>query len=183
MDRPDPIEAVKRLSPKSLKVTLRDGTEKAVAVPQAGNRWARTSQVLDALQWVSIECLDKDGRVLGIVEGEEEDDLEEFAEESGGSVAMAKVMLEVMRTTMKETRQLVDAQLRGNAELVAAMTEGTRALNETYRTALQVQQAYLMAPQKEEGGGDEMQKMLSMAMMLQQGARLVAPTPKKEGEK
>ena len=165
MDNRDPIEDIKKFSPRSLKVTLRDGTEKPVAVPQAGNRWARTSQVLAALPWVTIECLDKGGKVLGIVEDEDDPDLEAFEEGGGTMKELAKVLLEVMRTTMKETRMLVDAQLRGNAEMVGAMTEGMRATADVYRQALQVQQAHLMAPPGEEGGG-EMLKMMQMAMML-----------------
>ena len=138
--------------------------EKPVAVPQAGNRWARTSQVLQSLPWVTIECLDKDGKVLGIIEDEDDAELEAFDEDSGGSERIAKVLLEVMRASMKECRMLVDAQLRGNAEMISAMTEGMRATADVYRQALQVQQAHLMAPPGEEGG--EMMKMMQMAMML-----------------
>ncbi len=166
MDNRDPIEDIKKFSPRSLKVTLRDGTEKPVAVPQAGNRWARTSQVLQSLPWVTIECLDKDGKVLGIIEDEDDAELAEFEEESGGSLGLAKVLLEVMRASMKECRMLVDAQLRGNAEMVSAMTEGMRATADVYRQALQVQQAHLMAPPTGEEGGGEMLKMMQMAMML-----------------
>lgn len=160
-------------------MTLRDGTEKPVAVPQAGNRWSRTSQVLSALPWVSIECLDKDGKVLGIIEDDDDVEVGEFEEESGGSIALARTLLEVMRTTMKETRMLVDAQLRGNAEMVSAMTEGMRATADVYRQALQVQQAYLMAPpaQGEDGAMNEMMKMMQMGMMLS------ANKPKVEGQK
>jgi len=178
----DPIEEIKKFSPRSLKVTLRDGTEKPVAVPQAGNRWARTSQVLSSLSWARIECLDKDGRVVGVVEDEDDDQAaEEYEDEAGGNIALARILLDVMRTTMKETRQLVDAQLRGNAEMVSAMTDGMRATADVYRQALQVQQAYLLAPPGKEGADDtmsEMMKMMQMGMMLSANK-----PPKVEGPK
>jgi hypothetical protein len=176
----DPIEAIKRYAPSSLKVTLADGTDKAVAVPKAGNRWARTSQVLESLNWTAIECLDKDGRLLGVVEGDDSEAVAEFDDSSGGDIALARVLLEVMRTTMKESRQLVDAQLRGNAELVSALTDGLRAQAEVYRGIMQVQRAHLMAPPgAEPSESDEVMKMFQMAMLLK-GQMSPTPPPRKD---
>jgi len=163
----DAIEDIKRYAPASLKVTLQDGTEKAVAVPKAGNRWARTSQVLDSLLWVQIECLDKDGKLLGVIEDDE--DILEEGDDAGGNTAMARVLMDVMRTTMKETRLMFDAQLRGQAELLSAMTEGMRHVSESYNQALKVQQAHLLAaPSAEGAAGDsaEMMRMMQMAMTM-----------------
>lgn len=162
-DRGSIVDVIKRYQPVSLKVTLRDGTEKPVAVPKAGNRWARTQQVLDALPWQTIECLDKDGRTSGVVEEDEEDGFDDADDGDGANVALARVLLEVMRGTMKETRQMFDAQLRGQAELLNAMTEGMRHMSESYRQALAVQASHLLAP---EGGTPEVAQMMQMALTL-----------------
>jgi hypothetical protein len=178
------VDRIKRFAPAKLKVVLRDGTEKPVAVPKIRNRWSRVVQVLESLPWQSIECLDKDGSVLGVVDGPEEDLPEEFDDAADGSAALAKVLLDVMRTTMKETRQLVDAQMRGVADMMQSMAEGARALNEVYRNAIAAQQAYLVAPPgKEDDGADgAMMKMMQMALMLnQQQPRTQVAPPKKEG--
>jgi len=172
------VEAIKRFTPAALKVTLTDGTERPVAVARAGNRWARIIAVLDKLSWSVIECLDKDGRVLGIVESEpDEDDDQEDDVGDGGDRYMARVLTDVMRATMRETRLMFDAQLKGQAELLNAMTDGMRHLSDTYRTALQVQQAHLMAPPgPNEGEAPEVMRMMQMAMMMLANGKGNAPT-------
>jgi len=172
VNRAEVVEQVKRFAPAGLKVTLRDGTEKPVAVPKAGNRWARTQQVLDSLAWVTIECLDKDGRLLGVIEDDDDADAELFDEESGGNVAMARVLLEVMRTTMKEVRSMFGSQLDGMARVMGSMADGQTALAESYKLALQVQQQHVLssgAPSQSENA--EMMQMLQMLMMTMRTAQ------------
>lgn len=176
MNAAEAVEAIKRYTPAALKVTLTDGTERPVAVARAGNRWARIIAVLDKLSWATIECLDKDGRVLGIVEAEPDDDQEELDDDPGPERYLARVLTDVMRSTMRETRLMFDAQLKGQAELMSAMTEGMRHVSESYKTALQVQQATLMAaPSTAEGESPEVMKMMQMAMMML--AQSNAPKP------
>jgi len=172
------VEAIKRYAPAALKVTLSDGSERAVAMPKAGNRWSRIAQVLDKLSWVTIESLDAEGKLLGVIEAEEDDAEGEEAE--GDDHRMARVLQEVMRSTMRETRLMFDAQLRGQAGLLEAMTEGMRHLSDTYKTALQVQQATLLAPPGAAPGedGGEVMKMMQMAMMMMAQQNQL---PKKEG--
>lgn len=182
----DPIDDIKRYAPASLKVTLRDGTEKAVAVPKAGNRWARTSQILGSLPWVQIECLDKDGRTVGVIEDDEDadglGDDEDDSERGSRDIAIARVLLEVQRSTMKETRLMFDAQLRGQGELLGAMTTGMSDLMGMYRQSMAFQAANLTAnaaaPANEGGGGDEVMRMMQMAMMMMNQPKI---EPKKEG--
>lgn len=174
MERTKISEQLKRFSPASLKVELRDGTDKPVAVPKSGNRWSRTQQVLDALQWVRIECLDKEGRVVGVVEDDEE--LDAIVDEAETDGNIAKLLLEVMRTTMKESRQMVDVQMRAMTATMSAIVEGQAAVVESYRTALAVQQQHLLAaPSGDEK--QEMMQMFQMAMALMQQQRAAAAKP------
>jgi hypothetical protein len=181
MSERDVIEDIKRYTPSSLKVTLGDGTEKAVAVPKNGNRWARTQQVLNALPWVRIECLDKDGRVLGVVDDDEL--AEELAQQTGdmgeNTVAMARTLTDVLRFTMRETRQMFEAQMRGTAELVQALIEGQRSLQQSYEMSMQVQRASIMAEAAASAGaGGEMQTFLQIALAAMQGKPAQLPAAK-----
>lgn len=170
----DITEQLKKHSPTSLKVELRDGSHRAVAIARAGNRWAKVRAVLEALDWVQIECLDKDGRVLAVIESDEEEEPEELAALgdvglSGSLLAqLARTMMEVQRSTLKEVRQMFDSQLKGMADLCGAMTDGLRNVSQSYQTALQVQAAHLAAPQGEDHS--EVMNMMKMAMMLKMGS-------------
>lgn len=178
----DVIEDIKRYSPASLKVTLSDGTEKPVAVPKAGNRWARTAQVLESLRWATIECLDAKGALLGVIESEESDPDDEEAVDDGAADlrGLARVMVDVQRATMRETRMMVDPILRGMAEAMRTLGETMAAQTETYKHMLSMQQAYLMAPPTDDGeGGKEITNMMQMAMALR--GLMPASPPKKEG--
>lgn len=177
----DVIEEIKRLAPASLKVTLSDGTEKPVAVPKAGNRWARTSQVLDSLRWVTVECLDAKGSLLGVIEADEPDD-EDDVDDGGGDElrGLARILMDVQRATMKETRLMVDPVLRGMGESMRVMSETMSAQTEAYQTMMRMQQAYLMAPPTQDADGNqEFTNMMQMAMALR--GLMPASPPKKEG--
>lgn len=177
--RENVVEELKRYSPASLKVTLTDGTEKPVAVPKAGNRWARTAQVLASLAWTQIECIDKDGRVCGVVEDQDDAaELEEDGDESSVDLAMAKVLASVQQTTMKECRQMFDAVLRGTEHAMAAMTDAMKVITATYQQAMQVQAANSVV-EAQGGGSPEMMQMFQAAMMLMNQPKQL-PT-KKEG--
>lgn len=166
MQRHSVTEELKKVAPASLKVTMRDGTEKPVAVPKNRNRWSRTQQVLDSLPWVTIECLDKDGKLLKLIEDDEELDAV-LGDEDDRDAGLAKLLLEVMRTSLKEARMMVDSQMRAMASTLQAMADGQQALVKTYQVALSVQQQNLLAaaPQSENESA-EMMKMFQMAMML-----------------
>jgi hypothetical protein len=170
-EREKAVEGIKRLAPASLKVTLRDGTEKPVAVPKQGNRWSRVQQVLDALPWVAIECLDKAGGLLGVIEDDEE--LEELVDDGNGNVGMARVLLEVMRLTMKEVKAMFEVQLRGTASVMQCVVDGQNAMVESYKTALVTQQQYALAAGASPDDNKEMVQMMQMAMglMAQQKAK------------
>lgn len=158
----------------SLKVTLLDGTERSVAVPKARTRWSRTMQVLGAMTWTQIECLDRDGRVLCIVENDDAQDTSALDVGDVSIASVAKIMLELQRSTMKEMRSLMEGQLRGMGEVMTGIAEGMRVSSQAYREALTVQRQFLLSPssQQEEGEGSEaaMMKLLQMWMMIRGSA-------------
>jgi hypothetical protein len=180
----DPIDRIKRLEPASLKVTLGDGTERSVAVPKNRTRWSRTQQTLDSLSWVHIECLDSKGSVLGIVEND--DVLDAVVEASGeGDVAMARVLVDVMRSTMKETRMMFEAQMKGMASLVDAMVQSQANLAQSYEQSMSVQRAAMVAEGAAAGGNPEIMTMMQLALgMMNKPAPQQLPLPlKKAGDK
>lgn len=158
----DYIGKLKACEPASLKVTLSDGTEKPVAVPRIRNRWQRVQQTIDALPWVRIEALDKSGAVLGMVE--DESGAGEFVEQADDDMRLAKILLEVMRSTQKETRLMFEVQMRGQAELVEALISGVRSISQSYEQSLAVQRAAMVT---DAAGGErnpELMAMLQLAM-------------------
>jgi len=175
VDRANVVEQLKKFAPASLKCVLLDGTDKAVAVPKAGNRWARTQQVLDSLAWVTIEALDKDGRTLGVVEDESEaGELLDDEDMPSGNIAMAKVMLEVMRTTMKECRSMTDVVVQGQAKLMDSVASAMQYMADSYKAAIQNAQASV-AVAAAPAESAEMMQMMQMAMAM------MANQPKKVG--
>jgi len=169
---------LRRFKPVSLKAVLRDGTERPVAVPKSGNRWQRCMQTLDALDWEKVECLDKDGRVVGVVESPEDEYDEDGVGAEGDIHKLARIMLEVMRSTQKETRQMFEVQMRGQAELVAALIEGVRAVADSHSLAMKVQAASMVTTGDAEGD-NEVMNMLKMAMMYQMQGKQAPGLPMK----
>lgn len=182
MKAADAVTLLKKLAPVSLRVEQRDGETRAVAMPKAGNRWAKLEATLDGLPWVKIEALDKEGRLLGAPiedadaydEGEGEDADDEPYERPG------RLALEVMRATMKECRNLVQVAMDGSAAALKALTEANQVVVDSYREAMATQRQYLTAPPGPEGPSEnaEMMQMMQMFMMAQ---RTGALAPKKEG--
>jgi hypothetical protein len=172
------VDQLKRVAPVTLRVFLLDGGERTVAVPKNRNRWARTMQVIESLDWEKIECLDKDNRLLSAIENEEEES--EFADDGGDDDRLhklGKLMLEVMRSTQAETRKMFEAQLTGQAKLVEAMVSGMQQVSDSYALALKVQAAQLTTGGPE-GGQDEVLKMMMLAgQLMQKPGRPATPPP------
>jgi len=186
MSEAHPLDEIRKLEPAALKVTLSDGSERPVAVPKIRNRWQRVYQTMDALPWVRVEALDKNGAILGVVEDDEADEL---AAEVGagdpldGMARMARIMLEVMRSTQRETRQMFEAQMRGNAELVEALITSMRSIASSYETSMQVERATRVA-ESAQGGNPEIMHMLQLALAsgMVGGSKAAAPSMKPEGK-
>jgi hypothetical protein len=172
IDRVDPtLAAIKKLAPSSLKLILRDGTERAVAMPKSRNKWSRLRESLDSLAWERIECLDRDGRLIGgAIEAEDVTDEVGFDDGDSDDTTTLKqamqIMLEVQRMTIKETRLIFEAQTKGQSEMVNMMVEGMRAMQDSYALAMRTQAASLVAGSGAQEGS-EMMDMFKMAMMMQ----------------
>lgn len=163
----NPIDALRKLNPVALRVYLLDGSEKTVAVPKVRNRWLRTYQVIETLTWTRIEAVDGKGAVLGVVEDDSMvEDAVDSVEGDERDLRMAKVLLEVMRSTQKETRAMFETQMRGQAELVEALIGGVRSIAQSYETSMQVQRAAMVAEAAggESGKNPEVMAMLQLAM-------------------
>jgi len=175
----DVVEAVKRLSPApaALRVELVEGEAKELALPKAGNRWAKLEQLVTSLPpWVRIEALDAQGRVFGgmVNEGEGEDEVEadggddegELVISTGALRLFARLLADSQKTTLREASRMFESQGRATAAALEAMSDGQRMLVDTYRHAMQVQAAAQAAGAGAGGEvGDEMAMMLKLAMM------------------
>lgn len=173
-DRDPVINEIRKHNPHALKCYLTDGTVRDVAIRQAGNKWAKLVDTLLALSWERIECVDKSGALLGVVENEEEYEEEEDDAGGGKLHKIVSMMKDVMKTTMKETRLMFDSQMKANSELLAAMVEAQRSVSDSYALAMRVQATNLTSGG--EGQGSEVMDMMRMAMMMNSG-RMPAPKP------
>jgi hypothetical protein len=177
VDRDNPaVAAVRAAKAAVLAIELDDGSTRKYSMPKAGNRWDKLGALLDQLPWARIEMFAADGTtLLGVVEEDEPDEDEPGSAPRSELRDFARLLAEVQRTTMKETREMFSAQMRGTTELVAALIEGQRALSDSYTLALRVQAANIALPQGQEE--DATMKMLSMAMMLKGGGTHAPPPP------
>jgi hypothetical protein len=155
-----------------------------VPVPKGrGARWQKVAEVLSSLDWERLECLDAKGGVLHVLESD--DDPDDFDDEDPGledrhTKALAKTMFGIMRNTLAEARKMFEVQTKGNAELVAAMTEGLHQLAEANRLALQVHIASAAGTGGAGEADSEWMKMVMMwAMQNSRNALGAAPLPPK----
>jgi hypothetical protein len=177
------VDGLRKLEPFVLRVTCLDGHVESVAVPKIRNRWQRVIKVIDSMAWTRIDALDKAGAVLGSVEDEEAagfevDDQDGAGERDERDMRIAKVLLEVMRTTQKETRQMFEVQMRGQAELVESLIGGVRSIQQTYEANMAVSRARDVAEAGAAAGGNpEIMAMMQMAMAAMSQPKLPAPAP------
>jgi hypothetical protein len=177
------VGAIKALAPVSMKIIMRDGTEKAATIPKSGKVWQRLEAMLDAFPWERIECYDKDGKLLAAPierEGDEEDGEEVYEEVDASTIRgilrdAMKVNLEVMRTTMRETRQIFETQTKSQSDLVTAFSESMRVVQDSYSLALKVQTTQMMGAQA--APDDEVMKMMQMGMLMM-NANKAQPPPR-----
>ena len=174
MSEAHPVDELRRHEPHSLRVVLLDGTEKPVAVPRIRNRWQRVIQVLDSLPWVRIEALDKSGAVLACVESPEADDGMDVDDDGKRDIGMGRLLLEVMRTTQKESRLMYEAQLKGQASLIESMAQAMGVLVQSYEHSMNVVRTSQLAEAASTSAGSnpEIMAMLQLAM-----SQLSKPAP------
>jgi hypothetical protein len=168
------VDELRKLGMVEMNITMADGSERKAGLSKAGNKWARLAKLLDELPWVIIEAMDVKGTIVGRIEADAPDDDEGPDDEGGqarGVERMSRIMLEVMRTTLKETRSMFQAQMDGQAALIQAMVEGMRAQSDSYALALKIQAAQVGG----EGGSSEVSEMMRMGLALAMQPRQMPP--------
>lgn len=158
-----------------LRVHLPDGSQQEVVVPNTGRRHRKLEAIIESLEWDRIEPLDKDKKLLGpaITNDEAEQDIE-YDDVDGVGIANVirsvlqdaqKTNLEVMRTTMRETARIFEAQTKSQADLVSMMGQAVHAIQDSYTVAMRVQTAQAVAGASD-GSSPEVMEMMKMALMM-----------------
>lgn len=161
---------IKQSNAAALKVYLTDGTERAVAITKAKNKWSKLATTLDALPWDRIECLDAKGAVIHVVDAEDDgyqDDSDDISDVSDAK--LAKVIAGVVKFTMTECRKMFQVQIDGFSKVIEAQAEATQSLQQTYEMQARVQMAAQAA--EASGGSSEVMEMMKMAMMMSMGQK------------
>jgi nitrate reductase NapAB chaperone NapD len=170
-DRRDPIiKELRAYKPARFECVLRDGTRKALLLSGKQNKWELLSDTLSKLQWTSIEALDAEGRILGVVEREDDSEPEELDSVSELH-AFALILQQNTSHTMDQCRRMYGDVISAQSALVANAVEATNAVRESFQLALKVQatQGIADAVGGEEGGDDPLMRMMTAAMALKFG--------------
>ena len=164
-DRQNPhIAALRRFKPTKFDIKLRDGTVREVALSSKANRWELLLGIIDKLPWSTIEALDNDGKLLGMVQSEEDDEPEEFVDdEIIRAGAIAKIIKDAVFQTLTESRKIHEVQVKGYAEMMRSMLDSQQVIVDSYRTAMQVQQMATNVPPEEQ---DKVMEMMKIAFMM-----------------
>lgn len=178
-DRENPViaELVKRKAVQ-LNVYVRGEVQprKVSCVEGRGKRWQRVADTLDALVWERIEMYDGAGGLLGVIEPDEESELEPAQSTSDARMLaehVTRLCVGAFRDILREARELVTVPLEASAAALRASTEAMMAVQRSYEVALRVQAANAAMPSNDDDG---MQKMMQAAMLLM-NARPPAPAP------
>lgn len=173
-DRQNPhIAELRRLKPVSFVIKLRDGTQRDVPLSTKQNKWELLLRIIDKLAWTSIEALDNDGKLLGVVE--QDDDSEEEGEYVDEEIIRAKaiavIIKDAVQFAMVETRKNFELQIKGYDQMATRMLDSQQVMADSYRTAMQVQQLNANVPPEEQ---DKVMQMLQIAFAMMTSGK--APT-------
>lgn len=183
-DRQNPhIAELRRLKPVSFVIKLRDGTQRDVPLSTKQNKWELLLRIVDKLAWSSIEALDNDGKLLGVVEQDSDDDEEgEYVDdEIIRAKAIAVIIKDAVQFAMVETRKNFELQIRGYDQMATRMLDSQQVMADSYRTAMQVQQMNQNVPPEEQ---DKVMQMMQIAFAMMQSGKpptvtIAAPTTAK----
>jgi len=157
---------------RGIALVLLDDEHK-VAVPKSGARWRKLADVMDGIDWEVCKAFDAAGTLIGVVKNETDDDETDDDEEDAHAgeaitlAGLAKVLVDVQRASMTETRQMFVAQMDGNARIIEGMAEANRTIADSYALALRVQSAAAISNAAGgESGSPEVMEMLKMAVPM-----------------
>lgn len=164
---------------------MRDGSHKAIPLSTKANKWELLSETLSRLPWATVEALDGEGAVLGIVEREDDshdddDDVETVSELH----ALAVILKDIQQTTLEQARRMFSDVIAAQSRLVENCIESTNAVRESYTLAMKVQATHNIV----EGAGgegaekDAVMQMIQGALALKFGGAMpFMGTPPKQG--
>jgi hypothetical protein len=173
-DRDPLIAEIKRHNPTKLRVFLVDGETRDVPVSSQKRRWEKLLGTLECLQWESIECLDREGGLVGIVEGEAEPTTTTEGDATKEQKLLA-LLKDAMQFSAKETARQYDAQMAAFVELTGSVMSGLKVVQESYGHAMRVQAATQAVQNVGEANDIGIGDLLKFAMMQRAGAPLVGP--------
>jgi hypothetical protein len=170
------ISKVKAWQPSALRVTLIDGEVKDVAVPIRKRKWQAIRSVLEGLDWVKFEALDKKGQIVGVYEAPEAKQVAAVTEEDdAGDVAedaffvavrrQTSLMLRAQDVALKRQSETQGQLLDQAVALLKVLTERTINLEKMYASNLTlVQELSMGGPEEEPMQSDALLKALAPAM-------------------
>jgi len=168
------LDDLKRAAPSRLEVILADDTTQKVAIARAGKKWDKAVKVLESLDWVEVRMFDIKDNLVGSlradVEGADDETDDEFDDSPGEmpESAIAKIILSTVKATMAESRRMFEVQMRAQSDAMGQLTEANRMVIESYKHAMELQRAWLTAPEADEGKGNmgEVMQMMQVASMF-----------------
>jgi hypothetical protein len=150
-----------RLRPERLRAELADGEKTEVAVPNVRKRWSRVCETLASLAWTRLECLDKKGAVLGVIESEEPVGVEEeLAKVSGREQGLLALMLRSQDVALSRHERSLKVLLDGYGQLLSSVIGRVTQLESSYGQVLRLAQDAVVERAKQVNGDDSTEAML-----------------------
>ena len=203
------LARLKQLKPDHILVELNDGTEKEVAVPTIRRKWTHLKATLANIgDWRRIEARDKKGRVLGVIENENADDLEDLEgdegvdlgamtdAELGPAMMLAPILKQLLALLIKGQDVALMRQERAlskvldvQVKLLSQVSDRLMSQDKLFERNLERTQQYAEALSEmiQSGGGEEgdadMQALLAVLPKLLARGQVAqaAPPPRKPG--
>lgn len=138
-DRDALVLALRKLRPAKVRAIVDADTARDVAVPGSQrHRWQTVARVLASFQWQRVEALDKSGALLGVIEGDHEEDPIVPAVDMMPAAGLDRE--HGLLTLMLKAQEVA---LRSQAGAMATLVDGYKALAETMFARLSSHEAAL----------------------------------------
>lgn len=118
------VTALRRFQPTKIRAVLSGDESRDVAVPARRHKWERVVEVLDTLAWTRVECLDKSGSLLGVINGQESDDAPADVKAlAAREYAFGELLLRAADQAVKRHTEQLQPMLDGYQALAAQQAE------------------------------------------------------------
>lgn len=170
-DRDPIIAKLRRLKGAKYIAHLVDSTSKTLVLSTKANKWEELQRTLQSLQWMTVEAVDADGGVLGVVESDIDYEEEDMDPVVASTTAIVKIITGAIGQAMQETRRMFADSMSANSKLVEGVLTSVHTMQESYQLALQVQRTALIsgATPGADGGdfdGAKIMEMMKLAAMF-----------------